>query len=69
MFVCCINATDVVDVNHTTAVSVHLGKGTHDDSFTIGIHGATDGSKELVILNQATAVVVDESKELLDFTL
>ena len=69
VFVGRVDATDVVDVNHTTAICVHLGEGTHNDGFTVGVHGATDCAKELVVLNETTAVKVEVSEEDLDLTL
>lgn len=69
MFVSFVHASDIVDVDHATAICVHLVKGFHNDGFTVSIHGTADSAKEFVVLDEATAIIINVSKECLDFTL
>ena len=64
-----VDTSDVVDVDHATAIRVHLVEGSHDDSLAGSVHGATDGAQELIVLNQTTSVEVKVVEQGLDLTL
>jgi len=69
MLVGCVNSTDVVDVDHAGSVLVHFVKSAHNDGLSVSVHGATNGSQELVVLDQARAVEIEVTEELLSLTL
>ena len=64
-----VDATNIVDVDHARAISVHLIESLHNDSFTGRVHGTADGAEELVVLNETGAIDVKMSEERLSFTL
>ena len=64
-----VDATDIVDVDHTRAISVHLGEGPHNDSLAVSVHRTADGTEELVVLNETGAIEIEVSEELLSLTL
>ena len=64
-----VDSADIVDVDHTTAIRVHLVEGSHDNSLTGSAHGSTDGAEEFVVLDQTATIEVHMGEEGLDFTL
>ena len=69
MLVGLVDTTDVVDIDHATAVSVHLVESFHDNSLTGLVHGSTDGAEELVVLKETTAIVIHVCEKDLNLTL
>jgi len=64
-----VDSTDVVDVDETTTVLVEDVEGLGNDLLSVLVHWSTDGSEELVVLKETTAVDVHVGVEGLDFTL
>ena len=58
-----VHAADIVDVDHATAVGVHLVKSFHNDGFTVSNHGATDS---LILIKGKVAVAIEMFNKYLD---
>ena len=69
MLVGSVDSTDVVNVDPTIAVLVHLLENLSDQLFTIRVHWTPDGTNELIELNKTTAIEVEVAEELLSLTL
>jgi len=69
MLISSVDTADIVDIDHATAIFIHLVESFHNNSFTGLVHGSTDGAEELVVLKETTAIVIHVCEESLDLTL
>jgi hypothetical protein len=64
-----VDALDVVNVNPAVVVSIENVVGLEDDLLSGRVHGAADGTNELVELKETSLVIVEVVEELLHLTL
>jgi len=64
-----VDITDVVDINPTIAILVKLLESLGDDSLTLRVHRATDGTKELVVRALTIVIDIEVVEENADLTL
>jgi len=69
MFRSGVDSFDVVVVKVAVAISVHNGKSLGYDRLASGVHGATDGTEELVVLNKTIPVDVEVTEHCGDLSL
>jgi hypothetical protein len=64
-----VNTTEVVNVNVTISIGIKFGEGLTNKGFAVGVHGAADQAKELIVFDKARMVVVEGSEEGGEFSL
>jgi len=69
MFRSGVDSFDVVVVKVAVAISVHNGKSLGYDRLASGVHGATNGTEELVVFNKTISVDVEVAEQLGDLSL
>jgi hypothetical protein len=58
-----IGVLDVVNINISIVILVNLIKSLLDNSLSVGVHWSSDGSNELVVLDETTLVIIEVVEE------
>jgi hypothetical protein len=64
-----VNTTDVVNVNVAISIGIKFGEGLTSKGFAVGVHGAADHAKELIVFDKTRVVVVEGAEEGGEFSL
>ena len=64
-----VDTLDIFDVNPAVAISIESSISLHDNLLSSLVHGASNSSDELVVLEETGSIVVEVVEELLHLTL
>jgi len=69
MLVSSVNTAEIVNVNVTISIGIKFGEGLTSKGFAVGVHGAADHAKELIVFDKTRVVVVEGAEKGGEFSL